>query len=137
MTLLFNPMTMGTGADSLDAQHRELIAIINRLIEATDAGRARHEVGGILDELALYATTHFTHEEGCMARFVCPVAAYNKVAHAAFVRTFTAMRADFETAGPSAEMAERMRRELAGWIAGHIVSVDANLRSCIPVGTRA
>ena len=137
MALTFNPITMGTGAESVDNQHRPLVEIINHLLHAMATGKAKDDVGGILGDLATYATTHFAHEEACMATFSCPVAQQNKDAHAAFVKTFLAMKADFDRDGPSATMAIRMQRELSEWIAQHIVGIDVKLRPCIPAGTVA
>ena len=137
MALAFNPETMGTGAESVDAQHRRLVDIINHLLGAMATGTAKEDVGGILDDLALYATTHFSHEEACMARFNCPVAQQNQDAHVAFVKTFVAMKADFVRDGPSATMAIRTQRELSEWFGQHILGIDAKLRPCIPAGTRA
>lgn len=136
MGLTFNPITMGTGADSIDAQHKVLVDLINRLLQSMQTGKARDEVGPILGELAKYATSHFAHEEACMTRFNCPAAAANKNAHAAFLKTFTAMKADYDRDGPSPTMAIRMQRELSDWIAQHIVGVDVKLKPCIPPGTR-
>jgi hemerythrin len=137
MALTFNPVTMGTGAESVDAQHRQLVDIINHLLKAMATGTAKEDAGGILDDLARYATTHFAHEEACMARFSCPAAQQNEAAHAAFVRTFLTMKADFDRDGPSATMAIRMQRELSEWIAQHIIGTDVKLRPCIPAGTVA
>jgi len=135
MALTFNPVTMGTGAQSVDAQHRQLVEIINHLLTSMGTGRSREDIGGILNDLARYATTHFSHEEACMARFACPAAQANKDAHAAFVTTFTAMKTDFDRDGPSATMAIRMQRELSDWVATHILGVDVKLKPCIPLGT--
>ncbi|MEI7743761.1 MAG: hemerythrin family protein, partial [Chloroflexota bacterium] len=134
MGLTFNPAVMGTGAKSIDDQHRQLVDIINHLLLSMAGGKAKDEVGPILNDLAKYATTHFAHEEQCMVRFSCPVAQQNKDAHAAFVKTFLAMKADFDRDGPTATMAIRMQRELSDWIAQHIVGVDVKLRPCIPAG---
>jgi hemerythrin len=135
--LTFSPETMSTGVDSVDAQHRQLFDIINRLFAGMQSGRAKDEIGPILDDLARYATTHFAHEEACMAHFACPAAQRNIDAHAAFVRTFRAMKADFDREGPTATMAIRMQRELSDWISNHIVGVDARLRPCVPAGASA
>ena len=136
MALTFNPITMGTGADSIDAQHKVLVDLINRLLVSMQTGRAKDEVGPILNDLAKYATSHFAHEEACRARFSCPAALANKNAHAAFLNTFTAMKADYDKNGPSPMMAIRMQRELSDWIAQHIVGVDVKLKPCIPAGTK-
>jgi hemerythrin len=137
MPLTFNPKTMGTGAESVDDQHRQLVEIINHLLLAMVSGHATEDVGGILEDLAAYAGTHFAHEEACMARFSCPVAQANIDAHAAFTRTFSGLRADFDREGPSATLAIRMQRHLADWVLNHIVTIDAGLRPCVPPGTTA
>ena len=135
--LVFDATTMSTGADSVDAQHRKLFDLMNLLVADMQAGRARDAIGMVLDDLAEYAATHFSHEEECLARFSCPAAAQNKAAHAAFVQTFTGLKAEFDRQGPTATLAIRMQQELSRWITGHILGVDVKLRPCIPVGTRA
>ena len=136
-SLVFNAMTMTTGADSVDKQHEVLFDVINQLVDEMHAGTARDDVGMILDDLATYAATHFSHEEFCMARFNCPAAAANKAAHADFVRTFAGLKAEFDRQGPTATMAIRMEQELSRWVTGHILGIDVRLRPCIPAGTRA
>jgi hemerythrin len=135
--LVFDAATMSTGADSVDAQHRRLFDLLNLLVADLQAGLARDDVGMVLDELADYAATHFAHEEQCMARFNCPAAGQNRAAHAAFVRTFAGLKAEFDSHGPTATLAIRTHQELSRWITGHILAVDVKLRPCIPAGTRA
>ena len=136
-TLVFDAATMSTGAQSVDDQHKELIRLLNSLMDAMSTGQGRTEIGSIIDGLARYATTHFSHEEGCMARFNCPILAANKAAHAEFIRTFGAIKAEFDRTGPSAAIAIRVQRELSDWIAKHIKAIDVQLKPCIPPGTRA
>jgi hemerythrin len=136
-SLVFDATTMTSGAESVDDQHRVLFDLINRLVADMQAGKANEDIGMILDELAKYAVTHFAHEESCMARFSCPAAAANKVAHAEFVRTLTGLKADFDRHGPTSTLAIRMQQVLARWITGHILGIDIRLRPCIPAGTRA
>jgi hemerythrin len=135
--LVFSPATMGTGVGSVDAQHRQLFDVINRLSADMAAGKGKDEVGWVLGELAKYAISHFSHEESCTARFGCPVAAQNKAAHAAFLQTFTALKAEFDRTGPSATLAIRVQQEVSKWITNHIVGVDVKLRPCVPAGVRA
>jgi hemerythrin len=72
-----------------------------------------------------------------MAKYNCPVAQQNEDAHAAFVKTFLAMKGDFDRDGPSATMAIRTQRELSEWLGQHILGIDVKLRPCIPAGTGA
>ena len=136
-SLVFDAMTMTTGADSIDQQHEVLFDVINQLVAEMHAGTARDDVGMILDDLATYAATHFSHEESCMARFSCPAGAANKAAHADFIRTFAGLKAEFDRQGPTATLTIRIEQELSRWITGHILGIDVRLRPCIPAGTRA
>ncbi len=137
MGLVFNPVTMGTGVDSVDAQHRQLFDLINKLTDDMAAGKGKDEVGKVLNELAKYAVSHFSHEESCMARFSCPVAAQNKAAHAAFIQTFTGLKGEFDRTGPTATLAMRVQQEISKWITNHIVGVDVKMKPCVPAGVKA
>jgi hemerythrin-like metal-binding protein len=59
--------SMATGLDTVDAQHKQLIAWLNDLMEAISQGRARSEIQGLLAKLGAYSAFHFGHEEECMA----------------------------------------------------------------------
>jgi hemerythrin-like metal-binding protein len=135
--LVFNPTTMGTGVDSVDAQHRQLFDLINKLTDDMAAGKGKDDVGKVLNELAKYAISHFSHEESCMARFNCPVAVQNKAAHAAFIQTFTGLKAEFDRTGPTATLAMRVQQEISKWITNHIVGVDVKMKPCVPAGVKA
>ena len=43
MGLTFNPAVMGTGAKSIDDQHRQLVDIINHLLLSMAGGKAKDE----------------------------------------------------------------------------------------------
>jgi hemerythrin len=54
------------GEHSLDAQHRQILSILNDLYGAMDAGREYDEIKRLLDSLLRYTMTHFAHEEYVM-----------------------------------------------------------------------
>jgi hemerythrin-like metal-binding protein len=122
---------MTTGVDSLDDQHKQLIAWLNDLLSAMSLGRGRAEIDGLLDQLGNYAGTHFGDEEGCMAKYRCPVAAQNIAQHKEFVLTFTSCREEYERDGASAHLAVRIETELMRWLSGHIKRTDAQLAHCV------
>ena len=123
--------SMSTGVETVDDQHRQLIAWLNDLLGAMKEGRGRGEIQHLLDELGGYAATHFAHEEGCMARYHCPVAAANMAAHQDFVRVFGAFKAEFERVGATSEIVVRVQRELMAWLTGHIKGIDTQLYPCV------
>ena len=124
--------SMTTGVDSLDAQHKQLISWLNDLLSAMSLGRGRSEIEGLLNQLGVYAATHFRDEEECMARYECPVAAANAAAHKDFVVTFTSFKREFERDGASAHLVVRVESELMRWLSGHIKRTDTQLAAYIP-----
>jgi hemerythrin-like metal-binding protein len=130
-TIAWDP-SMSTGLESVDAQHRQLIAWLNDLLVAVSEGRGRSEVAVVLDQLENYSATHFSHEEACMARFNCPVAAQNIAAHKEFVRTFTGLREEFDRDGATAHLVVRVETQLMHWLTSHIKRTDARLAACVP-----
>ncbi len=123
--------SMATGIDSVDAQHKQLIAWLNDLLVSISQGRARSEVQGLLDQLGTYAATHFGNEEGCMARYKCPVAERNVRAHNQFVTTFTGLRDEYDREGASAKLVVRVEVELLRWLSTHIKRTDTQLLPCV------
>jgi hemerythrin len=123
---------MASGVDTVDQQHRSLIAQLNALLDAMAAGHGRTAIEPILTALGEYTKVHFTHEEACMRKYACPVAAQNISAHKHFIATFQEIDREYRTNGPSSSLAIRVQHELASWLAGHIKGIDANLRACVP-----
>ena len=123
--------SMTTGIDSVDNQHRQLIAWLNDLLGAMKEGRGRTEIQRLLDELGGYAATHFTHEEDCMLRYKCPAAKANVQAHQDFVRVFGSFKEEFERTGATTDLVLRVKSELMAWLTGHIKGTDAQLYPCV------
>jgi hemerythrin len=51
------------GVPEIDAQHRELFACCDRLVEALSGGQGRAEIGETLHVLGRYVASHFADEE--------------------------------------------------------------------------
>ena len=123
--------SMATGVDTVDAQHKQLIAWLNDLVEAIGQGRARSEIQGLLAKLGAYSGFHFGHEEECMARYKCPAAEQNILAHKAFVATFSALRDEFDQTGATAHLVVRVEVEMLRWLTTHIQRTDTQLLPCV------
>ena len=94
-------------------------------------GRARAQLDSLLDKLNGYAVMHFTHEEDCMAKYNCPVAAQNIEMHKTFIATFAGFREELEETGPTAHLAVRLQNELMRWLISHIKATDTQLGPCV------
>ena len=121
---------MSTGFQSVDAQHKELIARINELHAACLAGKAREEIVKQLDFLGSYASKHFTHEENIMEDHQCPARGQNKAAHAKFLQDYQHLAEMVKTDGATTKVAIELKRMLADWLSSHICGVDVRLRTC-------
>ena len=60
--------SMAVGVAAIDAQHKELVAIINRVFDAYQAGGDRPALEKVVRRLCDYTLGHFALEEGLMAR---------------------------------------------------------------------
>lgn len=60
------------GIPSIDDQHRQLVALTNRLFVAIMREEGGMELGGVLTELAQYAEYHFEYEEQVLEEYGFP-----------------------------------------------------------------
>jgi len=132
----WDPDSMSTGVESVDAQHQELIAKINELHKACLEGKGKEEVLKIMDFLGDYVTRHFAHEEGIMEEHQCPVRTANKAAHSKFLRDYAGFVETMKRDGPSSALLLKLRDLVGEWLRNHICSVDTRLRECSGICAR-
>jgi PAS domain S-box-containing protein/hemerythrin-like metal-binding protein len=118
------------GVAAMDAQHKKLVGMINRLAEchaARSSGRsdAFHEV---LSQMCDYTQVHFESEEDYLQRIGYPQLADHKVEHDAFVGKMTAFSMA-ATDGVQDEAA--VHRYLKGWLLSHILESDMQYRAFV------
>ena len=122
-----------TGHAEIDAQHQALIGYINRLEEmayTTNPDRDEAEfLLNLVDFVEDYTRVHFSHEENCMARHKCRAYAENKTAHQEFLEFFRKFKHRFEAEGCRPEVLQELHEACSAWIRGHILRIDAQLKS--------
>ncbi len=69
------------GDTSLDAQHKQIIGIVNDLYTAMQEGNDYEAVRPLLDRLLQYTNTHFKYEEQMMQRHEYPDLSQHKALH--------------------------------------------------------
>jgi len=121
--LLSWSFTFSTGIAAIDGQHRNLIAIINRLnASSADPEMVRIAVAELMD----YTVYHFGFEADLMGKFGVACASEHLAEHGDFVgqaKSFT-KALDRE---PTAALSQRVASFLAGWLTNHIVVSDKKL----------
>ena len=107
------------GDSSLDAQHKEIIKLINKLYAAMEEAAERRAAKQILDRLSRYTAGHFRYEEGVMREMGYP----DRQAHAAEHEQMRQRTADLR---PRLGLvtAREVLQLLKGWWLGHIQGED-------------
>lgn len=117
-----------TGIKRIDDQHKLLFLMVEDFATALDEGQGEGVYGGLLHSLELYVRTHFSMEEGCMARFHCPVAQLNQGAHREFLVTLEEFQQRFMAHDFRLADALRLVATLNEWLVRHICQIDVKLR---------
>lgn len=107
------------GDPSLDAQHQQMIGVINELYEAMEKKSAQKVIKPILDRLVKYTFDHFEHEEEAMLAVEYPDLIEHKALHDKIRQKTLDLKdnADFVTA-------QNLLAFLKEWWMGHIQTVD-------------
>jgi hemerythrin-like metal-binding protein len=112
--------SMETGAPQLDAQHRALVERADALVASIESGEDRSNVERVLREFGDYSVRHFSAEEDCRLRGVCPALQWNGAARAELIKIMAGFRESFERGGASPKLAEDLSCELSGWVQRYI-----------------
>lgn len=118
----------------IDREHRELIDLINRLVEllfdhTADDGESpqvrKAQVAAAVDALGKAAASHFASEDSIMRAVAYPAVAEHRDQHAALLRQFGDFAGHFRSAqAGSVALALRFLRE---WFEYHFEHYDAQL----------
>lgn len=122
---------MATGAGSLDAEHRRLVARFNALLDAVCEGRPTAVVERALREAGDAAVRHFSRDEDCALRAECPALRRNGDARAEFLAILATFRVAFERGGASADTAAGLERELRAWTSRYVPGPGASGLPCV------
>ncbi|SLM33215.1 Methyl-accepting chemotaxis sensory transducer (modular protein) [Desulfamplus magnetovallimortis] len=123
---IFDLITWGpklkTGIDEIDAQHKELVRMVNELHRAMKMKAAIEKSGKILDNLAQYTVYHFGHEEKLFQKYQYPESKEHKKIHENLVKTVTDFQKDFKSG--KASLSVDLMTFLTDWLKEHIMKCD-------------
>src|SRR5690349_2742165 len=113
------------GHAKIDADHRRLVDLVERLYDAMQAGEGHAVCAQILGDLVAYTKTHFEMEEALMAANGYPRLAEHRAQHAKLVHDVL----DFKTRldGGSTKLTVSLFRFLKDWLTNHIQHSDRDL----------
>jgi len=124
------------GYAKIDTQHRQLVDILNQVMDGMKTPGAEAVTNAALKRLVDYTKTHFSMEEGLMAEFKYPDAAAHKKQHADLIAKVDALQADVaagkQLVGPKTVMF------LQNWLVDHILKSDKKLAAhCVGMKSAA
>jgi hemerythrin-like metal-binding protein len=130
MSIGWDP-SMAVGAPLLDAQRRALVERADALVASIGSGQDRVAIERALREFGDYSVRHFSDEEDCRLRGVCPALQWNGAARADLIKIVSAFRESYERNGAGPKVAEDLSCELSGWVARYIPGPVTAL-PCVP-----
>ena len=113
----------------MDAQHKKLMEMVNRLFAAMRSGRANSVVSQILDELVSYTTTHFSDEENLMRLYKYPGLGEQQAMHKDLVRQALELQEQVRQGQP---LGTKVFHFLKGWLINHIQNEDRKYAAYLP-----
>lgn len=110
----------------IDADHQQLVTLVNRLHTATSEGQGQEIVDQVLQEVLTYTIEHLRGEESLMASVNFPHLAGHKVGHQKFIERLETLRTQYESG--SMTVASQLSTVLRDWLSLHIRRDDKALR---------
>ncbi|MBU0621457.1 MAG: bacteriohemerythrin [Gammaproteobacteria bacterium] len=121
-----------TGISVIDAQHRKLVELLNKLASHLAYGEEKPELNMIFNELTDYAQYHFKTEEGIWNKYLATdkLAVDHAGTHHSFVDEVIKLRGKQETFATE-QMIEEIVVFLTHWLAFHILESDKHMAKIV------
>ena len=117
------------GHELVDAQHRQLFEIINRLAIYDQASTNLELISQILSQLTEYASFHFETEESYLEKIACANLVSHKQEHRQFrIKVMELCKAALENKDVTVE---EIFNYLSDWLVNHILDTDQQCFSTV------
>lgn len=122
MTKLRWDPCLETGIEEIDWEHRRLLNIANRLLDAMARGKGEAAVRPVFRDLKRHAEEHFGHEESFMREMGYPDATAHSEEHRRMFASLEEFEAALESGDPPG--AVQLNALLSHWLLDHILKLD-------------
>ena len=116
---------LSVGNTQIDQEHKVLIAIVNDLYAAINAGSGQAAVGKAMTAMIDYTNTHFSHEEALMQQYRYVDFEKHRKQHEGFVSRLNSLKDAYESNSP--EAGSQLLNLLGNWWTTHITVYDRKL----------
>lgn len=134
MSLIEWDSAFSVGSARMDADHRKLMTLLNRLYDAWHGGEGVEELGWLFDELAAYADTHFAAEEMALRVRNYPRLDKQVADHRRLLESVQAFRARHLAGERPSLLTEEITAFLKAWLLEHILGEDMLYRDVLRDG---
>jgi hemerythrin len=110
------------GINSIDVQHKQLVALINNLFEALSKGKGDQALAPILNELIVYTKTHFAYEERLFTQYAYPDSSLHKADHDKLAAQVLDIQKQMQEGKVGVSVGTMTF--LKEWLSGHIMGSD-------------
>jgi hemerythrin len=115
---------LNIGVPAVDAQHQQMVLIMNDFLQACAEQRGKSKIMETLDFLLHYTATHFGDEEQVMRDHHYPDYDNHKQEHERFLQDVMILRQQVETHGATTLTTVKINRTLVDWVINHIQKND-------------
>jgi hemerythrin len=123
--------SLETGHAKIDNQHKQLIAALNSIIEASQQGKGNEEIFKTLDFLTGYTVMHFATEEKLQVQYNYPDYLVHKRYHDEFKVTVGDLTKRVQRDGPTEEMIALVTTTVGNWLLNHIKGDDFRMAAFV------
>lgn len=116
--------SLETGNAKIDSQHKQLISVLDNIIEASHEQRDTDEVFKTLNLLTGYTIMHFATEEKFQLESDYPDYPTHKNHHDDFRETVGELMQQLIDEGPTAKLVESVTTTIGDWLLNHIKKDD-------------
>jgi hemerythrin len=120
-----------TGHAKIDNQHKQLISMLNNIIEASQQGKGSDEIFKTLDFLTGYTVMHFATEEKLQLHYGYPDYPIHKRYHDGFKVTVGELTKRLMDEGPSEELIGTVTKTIGNWLLNHIKGDDFRMAAFV------
>ena len=123
--------SLETGYPKVDNQHKQLIAALNEIAEASKTGKGKEEIFKTVDFLTGYTIMHFSDEEKLMEKYEYIDYLYHKRLHDDFKITVGNLTKQLIQEGPTEEMVSVVTTAIGDWLLNHIKGDDFRMAAYV------
>ncbi len=115
------------GVEQIDAEHKQLVAMLNTLYEAMYQGKGKDSLDQILQGLIRYCQTHFASEERLMRMHGYPEYHQHKTIHRKMAQQVLKLQDEFQSGRLVSPI--QISNFLKDWLSKHILGTDMKYAS--------